>query len=157
MLAQLQDVVGDCEGARRRGGGRAQDVDEPARFDDAEVINQVSIPLERHGAYAAPTRLEVVLAEVGDELLELAKERRFRERAVELLESGPPVLARHAKRTGESGHLPQIAHAHVGLSVALPRERQDGVRSRLDLSIDAAGEMNSQKRKPRGGGGGDKA
>ena len=58
------------------------------------------------------------------------------------------MLSRHGPEPPVGEDLVQVPEIHVGLAVALPRERQDRVGTHLHAAVDRRGEVHSQEWEP---------
>src|SRR5581483_3873823 len=88
----IGDVLGDGQRGRRGGRWRVADVHHVRVAVNDEVVDQLSVWRERLGANPRGSRQQVVLGQLRHVALERRQEGRLAEVAVDLLQTGPPVL-----------------------------------------------------------------
>src|SRR5262249_57986564 len=83
----------------------------------------------------------------GNEPLQRLHERVLVERPVHLVAAGAPVLARHLPEAAIRERPRELARVHLAEAIALARERQDRVRTGLDLAVHGTREVDAEERK----------
>ncbi len=113
---------------------------------DAEVINHLSLSINRLGAHAAAPRHQIVTLDLRHEALQAFDEQPFRERAAMLLKAHTPEAGGQFPEAGKGQRLRQVTQRDVAALVTLAPPRQHGVGAGLDGAVDHAGEVDAEKR-----------
>lgn len=115
---------------------------------DHEVVDQLPAPIDRLGADAGPTDVEVRRIKAGDQGPGPGREIPPGPRAHRFAQAGPPVARRHPPEPGPARE-PQQVRRDDGALVGLESERQRGVGSDQHIPADDRGEMDAEKRVAR--------
>lgn len=126
-------------------------MDGARRLPKNEVVQESAAPIDRLGAHPCGCRDQVMRFEVRHEPAERACERSDSEGAVHFSGANAPVVAREAAKTRESHEPDELPAVDVAPGVTLPGEGQHSIRPGMHASVDAACEVDSEKRKLRVG------
>ena len=91
------------------------------------------------GAHARRAEDEVLRAEGGHEAAQVGEEGAFPPVAPHLRGPHPPVAPHEAQEARVRDRVSEVAPDHVAAPVALPGQRQDGVRAGQHLAIQTRG------------------
>src|SRR5438067_1394537 len=86
--SDLCDVLTDADGRGGAGGGSVEDVDHARGGDDAEIVDERAVALQRLSADAGAAGGEVCECQIRDEALQGREEGALTQRAIHLAEAG---------------------------------------------------------------------
>ncbi len=145
----VDQVPRDLQRRGGRGRRRVEHVHLAARGLHQEVVDQPAVAAQRLRAHPGRRRHQVAGGDAGHEPRQAAGERVPGQRAPDLGGAGHQVLRGEPPQARPGEAVRDVAHRHVRPGVALARQGEHGVRARVHVALDPAGQVHAEEREPR--------